>query len=262
MQLECRGVLIDLDGTVYDRETVIPGAADAVRTLRGAGFPVRFLTNTSRTSRAELVRRLADHGIEVVREEVYTASYGAALWLAGSRIRRAAVLIPSTALEDFVDVSDVCLDTESPEAVLVGDLGKEWTFGRLNEAFRWLMSGAELVAIHKNPYWRTEDGLTLDAGAFVAALEYGSGREAKIIGKPSREFFATAAGAMGLKTEDVVMVGDDLTTDIVGARAVGAKAILVRTGKFRETDLATARAKPNLIVDSIAELPGVLCRQS
>ncbi len=259
MQLECRGVLIDLDGTVYDREAVIPGAADAVSAMRDAGFAIRFLTNTSRTSRADLVRRLAGLGIEVVKDEVYTASYGAALWLAGRKTRRAAVLVPSTALEDFVGVS---VDAENPEAVLIGDLGEEWTFRRLNEAFRWLMSGAELVAIHKNPYWRTEDGLTLDAGAFVAALEYGSGRTAKIIGKPSKEFFTAAASAMGLTTGDVVMVGDDLTTDVVGAKAVGAKAILVRTGKFREPDLATARTKPDLILDSIAELPGVLCLHS
>ena len=258
MQLECRGVLVDLDGTVYDRETVIPGAADAVSALRGAGFPIRFLTNTSRTSRAELVRRLAGHGIEVVRDEVYTASYGAALWLAGRKIRRAAVLVPATALEDFVGVS---VDSESPEAVLVGDLGAEWTFQRLNDAFRWLMSGAELVAIHKNPYWRTEEGLTLDAGAFVAALEYASGSKATTIGKPSKEFFATAAGAMGLTTEDVVMVGDDLTTDVIGAKAVNARSILVRTGKFSDPDLAAAGTKPDLILDSIAELPGVLSKQ-
>jgi len=255
MQIECKGVLIDLDGTVYDAGAAIPGAADAIRALRAAGIPLRFLTNTSRTSRAELARRLADHGIEAATDEVYTASYGAALWLASRGIRRAAVLVPAVALEDFAEISR---DVATPQIVLVGDLGHGWTFERLKEAFRWLMAGADLVAIHRNPFWRSEEGLTLDAGAFVAALEYATGREAKTIGKPSREFFETAARSMDLSTEDVAMVGDDLTTDIAGAKSVGAKAILVRTGKFGGTDLVRGTPEPDLVLDSIAQLPAAL----
>ncbi len=255
MKLQVRGVLLDLDGTVWDQGRAIPGAAETVRALREAGIPLRFLTNTSRSSREQLLGRLEGQGIEAGIDEMYTASYGAALWLEDRGIQRAAVLVPEVALSDF---SAIDLDGEQPEVVLVGDLGYEWTFDRLNRAFRWLLNGAELVAIHKNRYWRTAEGMTLDAGAFVAALEFAVGREAYTVGKPSREFFETAARSMALEMDDVVMVGDDLSTDIAGAKPLGATTVLVRTGKYLNDDLAAARAWPDVIIDSIEDLPKFL----
>ncbi len=255
MNSKTKGVLLDLDGTIYDAGHAIPGAPEAVNALREGGYPIRFLTNTSRNSRVEVLQRLEEHGIAARLEEMYTATYGAALWLQNRGVRRAAVLVPKTALEDL---SAVTLDEERPEAVLVGDLGGEWTFDVLNQAFRWVLQGADLVAIHKNPFWRTETGMTLDAGAFVAALEYSTGQVATTVGKPSREFFATAASSMGCDLSDVIMVGDDLTTDIVGAKAVSASAVLVRTGKYRDEDLAIASTKPDHVIDSVRDLPALL----
>jgi HAD superfamily hydrolase (TIGR01458 family) len=250
-----KGLLIDLDGTVYDSGQTIPGAAEAVGELRETGIPLRFLTNTSRSSRVEVLARLGDHGIPADIEEVYTASYGAALWLQSSGVERAAVLVPASALVDF---SMVRLDHDHPEVVLVGDMGDEWTFQVLNQAFRWVLQGADLIAIHKNPYWMTPNGITLDAGAFVAALEYATNRTAVTIGKPSSEFFETAAASMGVGLSDVIMIGDDLSTDVAGAKAVGATAVLVRTGKYREEDLTASAVKPDSVVDSIRDLPGLL----
>ena len=114
------------------------------------------------------------------------------------------------------------------------------------------------MAIHKNRYWKTADGLTLDAGPFVAALEYASGQCATVIGKPSRTFFETAAGSMGLGLGDVAMVGDDLESDVAGAQAAGATGILVRTGKFQETELERSLVRPDYVIDSVAALPGIL----
>jgi HAD superfamily hydrolase (TIGR01458 family) len=253
--LDVKGVLLDIDGTLQDANEAIVGARDAVRQLRSAGLPLRFLTNTSRFSRARVMEVLHSYGIGADLDEVYTASVGASLWLQGRGVRRAAVCVPEQAMVDF---PGQLLDEEHPEVVLVGDLGHEWTFTRLNQVFRWLLSGAELVAIHRNRYWRTEHGLTLDAGPFVAALEYATGQSAQTIGKPSPEFFETAVRSMGLDTSDVVMVGDDLSTDVAGAHAAGARAVLVRTGKFREEDLAASRALPDFVIDSIRDLPALL----
>lgn len=255
MGVRIEGLLLDLDGTVYDAGRTIPEAPEAIGRLRDAKVPLRFLTNTSRNSRREVLQRLRDHGVPGSLEEMYTASYGAALWLESRGIERAAVLVPNTVLDDFTSAVPVERD---PQVVLVGDLGSDWTFDRLNEAFRWLHGGAELVAIHKNPYWRTPDGLTLDAGALVAALEYATGKRAVTIGKPSADFFHTAAQSMGLESQDVVVVGDDLTTDVRGAKTVGATSVLVRTGKYRDEDLVGSQEQPDYVIDSIADLPQLL----
>ena len=132
-----------------------------------------------------------------------------------------------------------------------------WTFDRLNRAFRQVAGGARLVAVQKNRYWRTGDGLTLDAGPFVAAIEFASGCAATVAGKPSAEFFRAAAASMGLGTADLVVAGDDVDSDVRGAMAAGARGVLVRTGKFRPADLGGVPA-PDAVVDSVADLPRLL----
>lgn len=250
-----RGVLLDLDGTLYQGNRPVAGAPEAVRRLREAGYGVRFVTNTTRRPRSELVERLRGLGIEADRHELFTAPAAAAARLAERGVERIALCLPRETLAEF---STFRQDEREPEAVVVGDLGDEWTFHRLNRAFRWLLAGAELVALQRNRYWRTEAGLVLDAGPFVAALEYAAGVEATVVGKPSREFFAGAARSMGLDLSEVVMVGDDPAADVGGARAAGARGVLVRTGKFREEELAGSEVRPDAVIDSVAELPALL----
>src|SRR5690606_19090550 len=121
--------------------------------------------------------------------------------------------------------------------VVIGDLGEGWSFSRLNAAFRQVLGGATLLALQKNRYWRTGDGLSLDAGPFVAALEYATGVEAVVVGKPSEDFFRLAAASMALPPDRITVIGDDLESDVGGAQAAGMRGILVRTGKFREESL-------------------------
>jgi len=141
-----------------------------------------------------------------------------------------------------------------PDAIVVGDLGEAWDFRRLNAAFRQLLGGARLVALQRNRYWRTPDGLTIDAGAFVAALEYAASVEAVVVGKPSAEFFRLAAASLPDGAAPALVVGDDVETDIAGAHAAGLPSVLVRTGKFRPESLEAARVKPDLVLDSAARL--------
>ncbi len=248
-------VFLDLDGTVYEVDRVIPGATDAVAAIREAGLPLRFITNTSRMSRRAVFEGLRDLGIPAELEEVYTTGIAAASWLKRNGIERISLLLPESSFEDF---SDLAIDDHDPEAVVVGDLGLEWTFERLNAAFRSLLKGARLVATHKNRYWNTSTGHTLDAGPFVLALEYASGVEATVVGKPSPEFFRTAAGSLGISAADVVMIGDDLVNDVAGIQQLGGRGILVRTGKFREGDLDNSSVQPDAVIASIAELPGLI----
>lgn len=249
-----RGLLIDLDGTVWEDGVLIDGAVEAVAALRSAGVPFRFLTNTTRKARATLAAELSAAGLEVAAEDVLTATSSAAAWLRGRGIHRVSPLVADAAL---VDLEGLEIEHEEPEAVLVGDLGEAWTFPILDRAFRAVLGGAELVAVQKNRYWKTGGRLSLDAGPFVAALEYATGKTAHLVGKPSRELFTTAAAELGLPPASVAMVGDDLEADVEGAQRAGLLAFAVRTGKYRAEDEPRAAAADH-VLDSLAELPGAL----
>ncbi len=251
---DVRGVVLDLDGTVYAGDTVIPGAPAAIETLRSAELGIRFATNTTRLSRRALVERLRRLGIDVEAEDLITAPVAAAAWLRERGIRTVALYVAAAGRTDF---DEFPTDERAPGAVVVGDLGAAWTFDLLNRAFRQLLAGAELLAIQRNRYWKTADGLTLDAGPFVAALEYATGKQAVTAGKPSAAFFAAAARSLALPASQVLMVGDDVVSDVEGAMAAGLRGALVRTGKYRPADLERETA-PDAVIDSIADLPGLL----
>ena len=254
-RIDARGVLLDLDGTVYEAGAAISGAREAIDAIRRAGLPVRFATNTTRRPRRELVDRLCGFGIDVEADEIITAPIAAVAWLAARGVHRVAPHIAEATLAEF---GGFTMDDEQPEAVVIGDLGSDWTFDRLNRAFRQLQTGAHFVAMQKNRYWQTEDGLTLDAGPFVAALEYATGRDAVLVGKPSAAFFEGAAASMGLPVTDVAVAGDDINSDVRGAMAVGTRGVLVRTGKFRPADLDGPGRSPDAVIPSLADLPELL----
>ncbi len=254
---EIAGLLLDLDGTVYLADAPLPGAAGAIERLRRAAVPFVFTTNTSRKSRRDVARSLVDMGLPIREQEIFTAPVAAARWLREVGVRRIHLLVSQSTREDFAEFE---ITDERPEAVLVGDLGPEFTFERMNEGFRSLRSGARLVAIHRNRFWLTSAGPTLDAGPFVAALEYASGQQATLVGKPSPAFFDTAAGLLGVSRAGLAVVGDDFETDVRGGRAAGLITIQVRTGKYDPTlvDTADPSEQPHYIVDSVADVPDLL----
>ena len=252
---DIKGVLLDLDGTIFVGDRLVPGAADAVGALRRGGLPLRFGTNTTRMSRTALVGRLQEMGLELDPGEVFTAPLAAAAWLEKKGLWNLSLCVPETAQADFGHFK---INETSPQAVVVGDLGEAWDFARLNDAFRHIMEGAEFIALQRNRYWDTGDGLALDAGTFVTALEYATGREATLAGKPNAMFFQAAAESMGVELFNLAVVGDDPGTDVAGAHACDAAAILVKTGLFQEGALTRSMPQPDLILDSVATLPAAL----
>ncbi len=253
--LPIAGFLFDLDGTVYQEGRPISGAAGALEALRRADVPFRFTTNTTRRPRAALAERLRDMGIEARPWEILSAPAAAADWLRARGSRRVQLLVAQATWEDLAGFEIVDRD---PEVVVVGDLGEDWTFPLFDQAFRHLMDGAELLALQRNRYWRTEKGLSLDGGPFVAALEYASGKTATLVGKPSPAFFTAAARDLGLPHDRIAVVGDDLESDVAGARAAGMIGIAVRTGKYRPQDEEKAQEAADVVVDSIADTPSLL----
>jgi HAD superfamily hydrolase (TIGR01458 family) len=246
---EVQGFLFDLDGTVYQEDEAIPGAAEAIEELRRRGIPFRFTTNTTRRPRTALAERLRAMGIAASAEEILSAPAAAARWLWDRGVRRVQLLLAEASFEEFAGFEVV---DHAPELVVVGDLGEGWTFPILNQAFRNLLDGAELLAIQRNRYWYTEGGLSLDAGPFVAALEYGSGKTATLAGKPSPVFFEAAAKELNLAPANIAVVGDDLESDVAGARAAGMIGVAVRTGKYRPQDEERAQREADIVLDSIA----------
>lgn len=250
-------VLLDLDGTLYTDAGPFPGAVEALAELRRRGVPFRCVTNTTRRSRRLLADRLAGYGFAIPPADIITAVMSGVSLLRSRGVERVAAYVAPETVEDFAG-----FDLEgAPEAVVVGDLGEAWDFQKLNAAFRQLMAGAELVALQRDRYWLKGDALALDAGPFVAALEYATGRAATVCGKPARAFYeaalASLPGAVAARARDVAMVGDDLWGDVEGAQQAGLTAWMVRTGKYREDVVAASGITPDRIIDSVAELPGL-----
>ncbi len=254
-----KALLFDLDGTLYTDAGAIPGAVAALADLQRRGVPFRYVTNTTRRSRRLLAERLRAYGFAVEPSEIVTAVMAGVSLLHARGWRRVAAFVAPETLEDFAAFD---LSGDRPEAVVVGDLGEAWSFARLNRAFLHLMEGAELVALQRDRYWLRGEELALDAGPFVAALEYATGRSATVCGKPAAVFYRTALASLGVaapeQPHDVVMVGDDLRGDILGAQQAGLAAWMVRTGKFREEVLAASGITPDRTIASVAELPSLV----
>lgn len=246
--MNVRGLLIDLDGTLYTESGPIPGAREALSHLESAVIPYRYVTNTTRKPRREIVRRLRELGFSAREDLVFAPAAAVNALLEGRRVH---ALVAEPLLEDL---TGVVLADEAPEHVLVGDLGRGFGYARLNAAFRHLMDGAELVALQKNRFWQEPDGLSLDAGPFVAALEYASGKAATVMGKPEPAFFEAALRDLGLEAGEAAMVGDDAESDVVGAQRAGLSSIQVRTGKYRPENVG----EPDAEIESIARLPQIL----
>lgn len=249
-------VLLDLEGVLYEGDRPVEGAIAAVQRLRAMGLGLRYVTNTTTRPRAGVARRLDKLGLSIDPEALFTPLAAARQLLFAREVRRIRLAAPAEIAEDFAGL-ELCA-AGPVEAVVVGDLYKDFDWDLLNELFGLLREGASLVALHKNRYCRREGSIGLDVGPFVAALEYAADTEATVVGKPSKEFFRLALEDLGVAAGKAVMVGDDIDADIGGAHAAGLKAVQVRTGKFTEADLTHPTVRPDARIDSLSSLPDII----
>jgi HAD superfamily hydrolase (TIGR01458 family) len=251
------GILFDMDGVLYQGDTPIMGAAEAVQWCQRENIPFLFLTNTTSRPRTALTEKLADFGINIAVEQILTPPIAACHWLQEHGQGSVALFVPKTTRIEFDDLDIVDWQTaDTVGAIVIGDLGSAWNFNTLNAAFRILMHQPQpyLVALGLTRYWQAEDGLRLDTGPFVKALEYASGQQAVVLGKPAEPFFTTALQLLGLSASKTLMIGDDIRGDIDAAQQCGIAGLLVRTGKYRSYDLEQG-ITPYAILDSVADLP-------
>ena len=257
-RLGIRGILFDLDGVLYNAEQPIPNAAEVVAWVKHQGIPHLFVTNTTSRGRDALVEKLARFGVTTDKSRIFTPPAAAAAWMRSQPEGQVALFVPAATRNEFEGLPHLPDEAESGASyVVIGDLADRWDYRTLNRAFRLLHnnSRARLIALGMTRYWLAPDGISLDVAPFVAALEHATGREAIVLGKPAQPFYHAAAAELRLAPADVLMIGDDVETDVGGAQAAGLKGALVKTGKFKPADLE-GKIRPDIVFDSVANLPG------
>jgi HAD superfamily hydrolase (TIGR01458 family) len=252
---ETRGVIFDVDGVLEFHGQAFPGAAETVDLLRQSKIVIRLLTNSTLKSRRSCAERLRQQGIHVLDEEVITASYAAAHYLATLEPRSCWVMSESEGLEEF---SDFDHDNETPEYIVIGDYRNRFDFEHLNRAYRLLLHGSKLIGMQSELADTSLGDPELNVGSWVGMLERASGVKATYIGKPSRYAFDLTLQTMGLAKEQVLMVGDKVSSDVIGAQGAGLAVALLRTGEFDARDLNDLDEAPNFVFDSIREVADLL----
>jgi HAD superfamily hydrolase (TIGR01458 family) len=253
-----RAALIDIDGVLTVSWRPIPGAVAAVTRLRELGIAVALLTNTTSRTRASVASTLADSGFPVHADDVLTAPALTAAYLATHYPGARCALLNSGEIQEDLAGVTIIDDDQTPDVVIIGGAGNEFSYPALNRIFGYLQRGAKLVAMHRNLYWRTDAGLQLDGGAFLLGLEAAAHVEAEIVGKPAAGFFAAALDRLEVDASAAVMIGDDIDADVLAAQRNGITGVLVRTGKYLPEAVAAANSAPDHILDSIADLPTLI----
>ncbi|MEU9499411.1 HAD-IIA family hydrolase [Streptomyces sp. NPDC048196] len=273
-----RAVLIDIDGVLTVSWKALPGAVEAMERLRAADLPLALVTNTTSRTRAEIARRLSGEGFPVGTDDILTAPAVTAAYLRKHHPDARCLLINSGDVRADLEGVEIVQGTDrpgtdrpeadrpgtdsgaAPDVVVFGGAGEEFSYPALNAAFRHLRSGARLVAMHRNLYWRTAQGLDLDTGAFLLGLERAARVDAVVTGKPSEAFFAAALAHLGTSASEALMVGDDVESDVLAAQRCGITGVLVRTGKYQSEAVEAADGTPDRVIDSFADLPALLGR--
>lgn len=255
-QYSPRLVLLDLDGTLYIGNQAIPGAVEAIAQLRRRGFALRFLTNTTTKSRTQLIAQLRAMNFELDESELISAPVAAKLELQAlqqkiDRPLRIWLVVAEAIKEDF---AEFIFDESTPDYIVLGDIGDAWDISLINRLFNTIHAGAELIALHKNRFWQTAEGLKADIGFFVAGLEYVCSRNARVMGKPNRDFFQRVLDSANVTAQDTLMIGDDIDSDVGGAQVMGMRGCLVKTGKFRQAYYELSSVKPDYVVESITKI--------
>ena len=248
-----RGILLDIDGVLHVGMHPITGAAETLRWLEQQGYHTCLVTNTTTMARVTLAQRLRAIGLPVSEQQLITAPVATANYLRQHYPgKRCWVLTKGDTITDFAGID---LTPSHAEVVVIGGAEELLSYETMNAAFRLLMDGAALVAMHSNLYWRTPEGLQLDSGPYVYALERATGKRAMVLGKPNRAFFEQALSSLEVAASEAVMFGDDVENDVEAAQNAGLRGVLVCTGKHQADSPLLQQVHPDGMLPSIADMP-------
>jgi len=250
-----KALLIDLEGVLYSDNNLIPGSIEVIKELKKNSLRLRFLTNTTTAPRKLIYNKLQDFGFNIEEEEIFTPIIAAKNYLRDNAVKKISLITNIEIIEEF---SDYEITQKNPEAIIMGDIYKNFKWEILDRIFKLIyINNTALIALHQNKYCMRDGKVSLDLGPFVKAIEYASGKKSILMGKPEKNFFDLAVKDLGIINDDILMIGDDIISDIEGSINANLKAIQVKTGKFQEKDLKYS-LQPHYRIESIINLPRLL----
>ena len=246
------GLLIDLEGVLYSDNKLIPGSIEIVKELKKQGLKLRFLTNTTTSPRKIILEKLLNYGFDIEEKEIFTPIIATKNYLRDNAVKKISLVTNIEIIEEFKEYE---ITQKDPEAIIMGDIYKNFNWEILDKIFKLVyINNAALIALHQNKYCMRDGQVSLDLGPFVRAVEYASNKKSILMGKPEKNFFDLAIQDMGISKDAVLMIGDDIISDIKGAKDFDIKAIQVKTGKFQKEDCSDKFTQPDLRIDSIINL--------
>jgi HAD superfamily hydrolase (TIGR01458 family) len=249
------GILSDIDGTLYYKGAPVPGAVEAVDILREKGIKLLFFTNTDSKTPKNVYKLLIEYGFKVKEEEIFTPIIALKEFLNDKRAAKLYLVTTEEVKEEFQEFHHI-KGTEVPDYVIVGDFQDNWDVNRLNKAFRYVMKHkAILLGTQGNKYYLDVDGEpVIDTGSFVHMIANAANVNPMIFGKPSKEYFIQALKLLNVPPKNIIVVGDDIDTDILGAQNANLRGILVKTGKGQFLDSSEGRITPFKVIDTFNSL--------
>ena len=253
---DVKGLLIDLEGVLYSDNKLIPGSIEAIKEFRKNNLKLRFLTNTTTTPRNLIFNKLQDFGFNIKEEEIFTPIIATKHYLRDNRVKKIALITNVEIIEEFNDYE---ITQKNPEVVIMGDIYKNFKWEILDRIFKLVyLENSALIALHQNKYCMRDGKISLDLGPFVKAIEYSSGKKSILMGKPEKNFFYLAIKDINIEKDNVLMIGDDIVSDIKGAKDFGVRAIQVKTGKYQNSDCDNKIVQPDERIDSIVDIAKIL----
>ena len=250
------GLLIDLEGVLYSDNKLIKGAIESINTIRKHNFKIRFLTNTTTAPINKILEKLKNFNFDILKEEIFSPIIATRNYLTKNNLKKICLITDPSLVEEFDSFE---INQKNPDAIILGDIYKNFNWIILDNAFKLINeNNSKLIALHKNKYCKRDGRISLDLGPFVDAIEYASGIKAEVMGKPEKNFFNIAIEDMGVSKNEVVMIGDDIVSDIKGAKDFGIKTIQVKTGKYQENDSNNKFIQPDERIESIVDVVNLL----
>lgn len=249
-----KGILSDIDGTLYFKGNPVPGAIEAISKLRKKGLKLLFFTNTDSKSPTTILKILKNYGFEVDITEIFTPIIALKEYFTKHPTKRSYFVTTEEVEREFQEFPKVN-DTEIPDHVIIGDFHDNWDVNRINQAFKYVFKGSKLLGTQGNKYYLDREGEpVIDTGSFIDMIARAANIEPLIFGKPSKEYFLQALKRVNLEPEETLVIGDDIESDIQGALNAGIRAILVKTGKGQYYKPGDSHIKPSFVLDSFSSL--------
>ena len=248
-------ILIDFDGVVKLGNKPAPDANEFLKFLTENNIPSCIISNSTLRTGDLIKEFFSSHGIKLTIPAL--TAFDATLVYVKKKYEKVQVYCRDYLIHHF----EKMIDKENPKAIVIGDIEDRWNYRIVNDIFKKVFNGADLIAMHKNKYWSPHGELLIDAGAFVKAIEYSSGKEAVLIGKPSLIYFQSALERIGYPANSkFIMIGDDIETDIAGAQSCGGKGILIYTGKTKYPLKEDIKLKPDFEAMNLVEVMDIVKR--